>query len=346
MLVQKLRQQRDLTDQEFRELLCCENNDEDLKQNADAVRREHYGNKVYLRGLIEFTNYCKNNCYYCGIRRANQKISRYRLTQEEIFSCCEEGYALGFRTFVLQGGEDPYFTDDYICQIVSKIHNQFPDCAITLSIGEKSYESYLAYFQAGAERYLLRHETADPVHYGKLHPAEMSCTNRQKCLFDLKKIGYQVGAGIMVGSPFQTLENIIADLRFLQKLQPQMIGIGPFLPHQDTPFRDESAGDLKLTLRLLSILRLMFPKVLLPATTALGTLHPMGRELGLKAGANVIMPNLSPTSVRKKYMLYDNKICTGEESAQCRSCTERRAAGIGYEVVTDRGDAKDFCKNS
>ena len=323
-------------------ILSCEEYDEELRINADAVRREHYGNQVYIRGLIEFTNYCKNNCYYCGIRRDNRNAVRYRLTQEEILTCCQEGYALGFRTFVLQGGEDAYFTDEKICSIVSEIKKNYPDCAVTLSIGEKSYESYLAYYQAGADRYLLRHETADAEHYRKLHPSEMSCEHRQECLFNLKKIGYQVGAGIMVGSPFQTLDNLIADLRFLQKLQPQMIGIGPFLSHQDTPFKDEKNGELKLTLRLLSVLRLLFPKVLLPATTALGTVHPLGRELGLKAGANVIMPNLSPTSVRKNYMLYDNKICTGDESAQCRQCTENRVRSIGYEVVTDRGDAKDF----
>ena len=341
-LVQKLRDTQNLTDVEFKLLLSCQDYEEELKFHADEVRREHYGIKVYLRGLIEFTNYCKNNCYYCGIRRDNQDLSRYRLTQTEILECCHEGYDLGFRTFVLQGGEDSYYTDERICSIVSEIRQKFPDCAITLSLGEKSYESYLAYFQAGADRYLLRHETANPEHYAKLHPSEMNCENRQRCLFDLKKIGYQVGAGIMVGSPFQTIGNIIEDIRFLQKLQPQMIGIGPFLSHQDTPFRNEKNGDLHLTLRLLSILRLTFPKVLLPATTALGTLHPLGRELGLQAGANVIMPNLSPTNVRKKYMLYDNKICTGDESAQCRQCTERRAASIGYEVVTDRGDAKDF----
>lgn len=341
-LIQKLKENHDLTDEEFTCLLSCEEFDKELKSCADTVRHEHYGTKVYLRGLIEFTNYCRNNCYYCGIRRDNRNISRYRLTQEEILECCHEGYALGFRTFVLQGGEDPYFTDERLCSIISAIHQAYPDCAITLSVGEKSHESYLAYFQAGAERYLLRQETANQEHYGKLHPAEMSCARRQACLFDLQSIGYQVGAGIMVGSPGQTTAHIIEDLRFLQKLQPQMIGIGPFLSHQDTPFKNQPNGELKLTLRLLSVLRLLFPEVLLPATTALGTLHPEGRELGLQAGANVIMPNLSPVSVRKKYMLYDNKICTGEESAQCRQCTERRTASIGYEVVTDRGDAKNF----
>ncbi|MDE6004527.1 MAG: [FeFe] hydrogenase H-cluster radical SAM maturase HydE [Oscillospiraceae bacterium] len=343
-LIQKLRTTQNLSDEELKLILTTDSYDEELTQNADSVRREHYGTDVYLRGLIEFTNYCKNDCFYCGIRKSNQNLSRYRLTEHDILECCKEGYELGFRTFVLQGGEDMYYTDERICKIVSEIHNKYPDCAITLSIGEKSYDSYLAYFKAGAERYLLRHETANTEHYSKLHPAKMSCEHRKKCLFDLKKIGYQVGAGMMVGSPYQTLDNIIEDLRFLQELQPQMIGIGPFLSHQDTPFKNQPNGKLKPILKLLGILRLMFPKVLLPATTALGTLHPLGRELGLKTGANVIMPNLSPTSVRKKYMLYDNKICTGDESAQCRQCTEQRAKNIGYQVVMSRGDAKDFKK--
>lgn len=341
-MIKALRQDRDLSDEQFRALLETDAYDAELKAAAHAVRLEHYGTDVYLRGLIEFTNYCKNNCLYCGIRRGNQKIRRYRLSEDEILGCCAEGYALGYRTFVLQGGEDPYFTDERICSIVSAIHSRYPDCAITLSIGERSHESYHAYFEAGAERYLLRHETADPVHYAKLHPSGMSCEHRQQCLFDLKRIGYQVGAGLMVGSPFQTTDCLIADLRFLQKLQPDMIGIGPFLSHKDTPFRDEPSGDLKLTLRLLGILRLMFPDVLLPATTALGTLHPLGREMGLQTGGNVVMPNLSPTAVREQYMLYDNKICTGEESAQCKGCLERRVESIGLHIVSSRGDAKCF----
>lgn len=311
-----------------------------LAAAADQVRREHYGDEVYVRGLIEFTNYCKNNCYYCGIRRDNLKADRYRLTKEEILSCCEEGYRLGFRTFVLQGGEDPYFTDDRVCDMVSEIHRRFADCAITLSIGEKSRESYQAYFDAGAERYLLRHETATDAHYGKLHPAEMSLANRKKCLFDLKEIGYQVGAGFMVDSPFQTTENLVADLRFLQELQPDMIGIGPYITHGETPFAMYPSGSLEKTLRMVSILRLLFPYALIPSTTALGTIHPEGRELGLKAGGNVVMPNLSPVSVRKKYDLYENKICTGEEAAQCRGCLEQRVARAGYRIVTDRGDVK------
>ena len=265
---------------------------------------------------------------------------RYRLTKEEILSCCEEGYRLGFRTFVLQGGEDPYFTDDRVCDIVSEIHRRFADCAITLSIGEKSRESYQAYYEAGAERYLLRHETATEVHYGKLHPAEMSLANRKKCLFDLKEIGYQVGAGFMVDSPFQTTENLVADLRFLQELQPDMIGIGPYITHGETPFAQYPSGSLEKTLRMVSILRLLFPYALIPSTTALGTIHPEGRELGLKAGGNVVMPNLSPVSVRKKYDLYENKICTGEEAAQCRGCLEQRVARAGYRIVTDRGDVR------
>jgi biotin synthase len=338
-MIKKLRETQDLTDAEFRTLLETDQYDADLREAADAVRIAHYGRDVYLRGLIEFTNYCKNNCLYCGIRRDNREVSRYRLTQEEILECCAEGYDLGYRTFVLQGGEDPYFTDDRVCQIVSAVRERYPDCAITLSIGEKSRESYQAYFDAGANRYLLRHETANPEHYAKLHPAEMSCENRKRCLYDLKEIGYQIGAGIMVGAPFQTTAHIIEDIRFLQDLQPDMIGIGPFLSHKDTPFRDEPDGKLDLVLRLLGVFRLVFPEVLLPATTALGTMHPQGRELGLKTGANVIMPNLSPVSVRKKYMLYDNKICTGEESAQCRDCLKARVTAAGYQLSMSRGDA-------
>ncbi|MBR5427224.1 MAG: [Clostridia bacterium] len=283
---------------------------------------------------------CKNDCYYCGIRAGNRAAERYRLTAEQILDCCAAGYDLGFRTFVLQGGEDPYFTDERICAIVSAIRETYPDCAITLSIGEKDRASYEAFFRAGANRYLLRHETADDAHYALLHPPGMSPENRKRCLFDLKEIGYQVGAGFMVGSPYQTTENIVEDLRFLQRLQPDMIGVGPYLVHKQTPFCDMANGPLDLTLRILSILRLMFPFVLLPATTALGTLHPLGRELGLKAGANVVMPNLSPADVREKYELYENKICTGDEAAECRRCLEQRVKAAGYRVVTDRGDVK------
>ena len=331
---------RDLADHELREIIDSGDYDEELRKAADEVRRERYGDRVFLRGLIEFTNYCKNNCYYCGIRAGNASAQRYRLSQEQIMECCEQGYALGYRTFVLQGGEDPYFTDDIICDIVTAIRLEYPDCAITLSIGEKSRESYQRYYDAGANRFLLRHETANPDHYAKLHPDNMSSENRKRCLRDLKEIGYQVGSGFMVGSPYQTTDDLIADLRFLQELQPDMIGIGPYITHAETPFKDMPSGSAALTLRMLSILRLMFPYALLPATTALGTIIPDGREQGLKAGGNVVMPNLSPVSVRKKYDLYENKICTGEESAQCRQCLERRVEAAGYRVVTDRGDVR------
>ena len=339
-MIEKLRRQRDLTDEELRALITTNEYDEELRRAADEVRREHYGDTVFLRGLVEFTNYCKNNCYYCGIRAGNTEAERYRLSKDEILSCCREGYDLGYRTFVLQGGEDPYYTDEKLCDIVSAIRSLFPDCAITLSVGERSRESYQRLYDAGANRYLLRHETANDAHYCRLHPENLSPENRRRCLFDLKEIGYQVGAGFMVGSPYQTVDNLIEDLRFLQLLQPDMIGIGPFIHHNATPMRDFEDGGLELTLRMLSILRLMFPYVLLPATTALGTIHPMGRELGLKSGANVVMPNLSPVAVRRSYELYENKICTGEESAQCRGCLEQRVKAAGYRIVTDRGDVR------
>lgn len=339
-LVEKLRRERDLSDSELRELIESDTHDEALRQAADEVRRAHYGDAVFLRGLIEFTSFCKNNCLYCGLRAGNRNAERYRLSKDEILACCAEGYALGYRTFVLQGGEDPYYTDDMICDIVRSIRARYPDCAITLSIGEKPRRSYERYFEAGANRFLLRHETADPAHYGQLHPTDMSSENRKRCLRDLKEIGYQVGSGFMVGSPYQTTDNLIADLRFLQELQPDMIGIGPYITHRDTPFKDEKSGSVELTLRMLSILRLMFPYALLPSTTALGTIDPRGRELGLQSGGNVVMPNLSPTDVREKYAIYDNKICTGEESAQCRRCLEMRIESAGYRAVTDRGDVR------
>lgn len=339
-LIDKLRQNRDLSDEELRGLIESDKHDKALMKAADEVRRERYGDAVYLRGLIEFTSYCKNDCLYCGLRAGNKNADRYRLSKDEILACCDEGYGLGYRTFVLQGGEDPYYTDEMICDIVSSVKARYPDCAVTLSIGEKPRESYEKYFAAGADRYLLRHETADNTHYAKLHPANMSADNRKRCLYDLKEIGYQVGAGFMVGSPYQTTDNLIADLRFLQKLQPDMIGIGPYITHKDTPFRDMERGTLALSLRMLAILRLMFPYALLPSTTALGTIDPTGRELGLQAGGNVVMPNLSPVKVREKYAIYDNKICTGEESAQCRGCLERRIESAGYRAVTDRGDVK------
>jgi len=339
-LVNQLKNDSDLSEDKLRALLESPFEDKELFEASTSVRKKYYGTDVYVRGLIEFTNYCKNNCYYCGIRRDNKEVNRYRLSKDEILECADEGYELGFRTFVLQGGEDAFFDDETMCDIVRKIKERHSDCAITLSLGERSFESYKKLFDAGAERYLLRHETASKEHYLKLHPKELSLSNRKQCLFDLKEIGYQVGSGFMVGSPYQTTENLIEDIRFLQELKPDMIGIGPFISHKNTPFLNEKSGTLEMTLRMIAVLRLVFPYALIPATTALGTINPKGRELGLLAGANVVMPNLSPVSVRKKYELYDDKICTGEESAQCRGCLENRVKSIGYEIVTSRGDVK------
>ena len=341
-IAQKFLENQNLKKEEFVELIRCADDPETreaLAERAVEIRKKYYGDKVYTRGLIEFTNYCKNDCYYCGIRRSNRNAKRYRLTEEEILDCCENGYELGFRTFVLQGGEDPYYTDDRMEQIIRRMKEQYPECAVTLSIGERSMESYRRFREAGADRYLLRHETADEAHYRTLHPEEMSLQNRLECLRNLKALGYQVGAGFMVGSPNQTEECLAEDLVFLKDLEPQMVGIGPFIPHHDTVFAKEPAGSVDLTLYLLSVIRILLPKVLLPATTALGTMDPRGREKGLAVGANVVMPNLSPVKNRKQYELYDNKICTGEEAAECRGCLSRRVESVGYHLVSDRGDA-------
>ena len=309
-----------------------------LREAAQQTAQAVFGNIIYIRGLVEISSICKRDCYYCGLRRSNPNAVRYRLTPEQILSCCEHGYALGFRTFVLQGGEDGFFTDEIVCGIVREIKRRCPDCAVTLSLGERGDESFRRLRKAGADRYLLRHETADLTHYAKLHPDSMSGAERQRQLFALKQIGYQTGAGFMVGSPYQTAENLADDLLFLKKLQPQMCGIGPFIPHKDTAFRDFSQGSLELTLTLLAVIRLMHPHILLPSTTALGTIHPQGRELGIMHGANVVMPNLSPLEHRKDYAIYDNKICTGDEAAECIRCLAMRMKRIGYQIVTERGD--------
>ena len=312
---------------------------EHLFELARAVRIHHYGHGIYIRGLIEFSSYCKNDCFYCGLRKSNQNAQRYRLTKEDILSCCKEGYRLGFRTFVLQGGEDGWFTDDRLCDIVSAIRTQFPDCAITLSVGERSHGSYKGLYDAGADRYLLRHETYDEKHYGRLHPPALSASHRKQCLWDLKKIGYQVGTGFMVGSPYQTVENLADDMLFLARLNPQMVGIGPFIPHHETPFAQMPGGTVELTVYLLGLIRLLLPRVLLPATTALGTIAEDGREKGILAGANVVMPNLSPLQVREKYLLYDNKICTGDEAAESLNSLKKRMENIGYHIEVSRGDS-------
>ncbi|MBR7010304.1 MAG: [Oscillospiraceae bacterium] len=341
-LIDRLEREHSLSEAEYQTLL--ENRNEaltaELRERAVRARKAVYGNTVFTRGLVEISSFCKNDCLYCGLRRSNGKAERYRLTPEDVLACCREGWELGFRTFVLQGGEDGWFTDERLTPLLRQIKAEYPTCAVTLSLGERSRESYQRLFDAGADRYLLRHETADKAHYERLHPAELSWAHRMDCLRTLKEIGYQVGCGFMVGSPGQTEKELAKDLKFVESFRPAMCGIGPFIPHKDTPFCDQPAGSVELTCYLLSILRLIQPNLLLPATTALGTLDPLGREKGILAGANVVMPNLSPVSVRKKYMLYDNKICTGEESAQCRGCLSARVASIGYELVTDRGDPR------
>lgn len=338
--IDHIREERDISREVLEQLLTTDDAEvvEYLRKSARDVADSMYGKRIFLRGLIEISSHCKNDCLYCGLRRSNREAVRYRLTEEEIYDCCEQGYRLGFRTFVMQGGEDGWFNDERMCRIVRTVRQQYPDCAITLSLGERSRESYQALYDAGANRYLLRHETADAEHYARLHPAEMSWQHRIDCLHALKEIGYQVGCGFMVGSPYQTFDTLYKDLQFLRSFQPHMVGIGPFIAAHNTPFADQPNGKVSYTLRLLSIIRLLLPNVLLPATTALGTLHPRGREQGILHGANVVMPNLSPREHRKDYAIYDNKICTGDEAAECRSCMEMRMRVIGYETVVDRGD--------
>lgn len=339
-LIETLARRHNLADGELKRLI-AQRTPEDaalLMQKASVLRDSIYGKKVFMRGLIEFTSYCRNDCFYCGLRRSNCSAERYRLTEDEILACAENGYALGFRTFVLQGGEDSRYSDERLCALVGELKRRFPECAVTLSVGERSFESYKRLHEAGADRYLLRHETADPLHYSQLHPKEQRLDTRIQALSDLKRLGYQTGCGFMVGSPYQTVDCIVRDLRFIKSLSPEMVGIGPFIPHRDTPFANEKAGSLELTLYLLSIVRLLLPEVLLPATTALGTIAENGRELGIKAGANVVMPNLSPADVRKKYSLYDGKLCTGNEAAENVADLRKRVADIGYQLVSERGD--------
>ncbi len=340
LLAEKLYQNRSLSLEEYEKLISCRTHESAryITEKANEARKALYGNRVFVRGLIEISNICKNNCYYCGIRGANTGCERYRLTPEEIIECCKEGYSLGFRTFVFQGGEDMSFTDEILCELIKSIKNLFPDCAVTLSLGERSRESYQKLYNAGADRYLLRHETADEVLYNELHPGEMKLQSRIDCLKNLKEIGFQTGCGFMVGAPFQNASHIAKDLKFIEEFQPDMCGIGPFIPHKDTIFKDENHGSAELTCYLLSIIRLICPNVLLPSTTALDTVDPMGCEKGILSGANVVMPNLSPENVRGKYNLYNNKKSTEVQSAQGLKILEDRMEKIGYKVVYERGD--------
>lgn len=341
-LVDKLIKDHILTKEEFISLLTCDTKEtnEYLRQNALIVSHKHFNNHIYIRGLIEISNICKNDCYYCGIRKSNHNCDRYRLSKDDILNCCKIGYPLGFRTFVLQGGEDPYYNDDVLYDIISSIKSEHPDCAVTLSLGERSKDSYQKLFEAGADRYLLRHETANNKHYQKLHPENLTLKNRIKCLEALKETGFQTGCGFMVGSPYQTIENIAEDLLFVADFKPEMVGVGPFIPHKDTPFRDYPHGSVELTCKILSILRLMLPTVLLPATTALGSVKNDGREKGILCGANVVMPNLSPENVREKYMLYNNKLSSGAEAAESLNLLKESMKKIGFQITVSRGDFK------
>ena len=341
-LIDKLYREANLTDSELLDLITniSSQDREYLFECARNKAREKYSHNVYLRGLIEISSYCKNDCYYCGLRASNKCAERYRLDKSQILECCKTGYELGLRTFVLQGGEDMHYTDEILVDIISTIRKSYPDCAITLSLGEKSVTSYQKYFDAGANRYLLRHEAYSSDLYSKLHPKNLNIETRLDCLKNLKQIGFQTGCGFMVGAPYQTYEHIVKDLRFIKDFQPEMVGIGPFLPHSDTPFGEEQAGSVYLTLTLLAVVRLLVPTVLLPATTALSTASEDGLVLGVRAGANVVMPNLSPVDNRKKYELYNNKLYSNAESAQAKAELEKRIKSIGYEVVEARGDAK------
>ena len=344
-LIEKLAAQHTLTADEYKKLLleCTPEDKAYLTFLAKAQTEQIYGRDIYIRGLIEISNICRNDCYYCGIRASNQSCSRYRLTEEDILLCCEEGYQLGFRTFVLQGGEDGYFTDERLCYLIREIKKRYHDCAVTLSLGERTRESYALLKEAGADRYLLRHETADPLHYAKLHPENLSWAHRMDCLHTLRALHYQVGCGFMVGSPYQTVDMLAEELKFIERFKPDMCGIGPFIPHEATAFRAFPPGNVETTCTLLSLIRLIHPNVLLPATTALGTLFEHGREKGILAGANVIMPNLSPVSVRNKYMLYDNKRSDGDESAEALAVIKQKMQSIGFNIVTSRGDVKNKC---
>ena len=340
IVIDRLRDKQTLSVEEYRELLACTDAEVTnyLHDEARKVTLSRFGNRIYIRGLIEISNCCRNNCLYCGIRKGNVNVERYRLNKSTILDCCAKGYALGFRTFVLQGGEDAVETDDWVEDVIASIRAAYPDCAITLSLGEKTRDAYLRFYRAGANRYLLRHETFDALHYRCIHPKEMSIENRLQCLQWLKEIGYQIGTGMMIGSPHQTIDHLVQDIKYIERLHPQMIGIGPFVPHRDTPFGNEQPGSVEMTLKLLSVFRLMNPDALIPATTALATLDKKGREHGILAGANVVMPNLSPRADRKKYELYNDKAFLKAEAAEGLSMLRKQLAAIGYEVAVDRGD--------
>ena len=339
-IIERIASGKELSVKEWIQAIDCDDPGyaEELKAAASDTRDRIYGKKVFARGLIEFTSYCRNDCYYCGLRRSNKNALRYRLSYDCIMDTAEAGYRAGFRTFVLQGGEDSYFTDERLIMIIRGIKERYPDAAVTLSVGERSFESYKALKEAGADRYLLRHETADDVHYRKLHPDDMSQENRIRCLYDLKELGYQTGAGMMVGSPGSSSRTLAEDMVFLSSLKPEMVGIGPFIPHSATPFRDEKRGSVDLTLRMVSLVRLALPHAMIPSTTALATASSDGQLQGILHGANVIMPDITPQSERSKYMIYDGKKITGDEAGENLRQIAEGMESIGYELSMERGD--------
>lgn len=340
-LIDRLFQGERLTRAAFQALVRCEDQDalELLFQRAKERTEEVFGNHVYIRGLVEISSYCKQDCFYCGLRCSNQKAQRYRLSPDEILATCEKGYEMGFRTFVLQGGEDDYYTDEAMCELIREICLSCPGSAVTLSLGEKRKQSYEAFRKAGASRYLLRHETATAEHFSRLHPPGQRLETRMEALATLKDLGFQVGAGFMVGAPFQTPEHMAENLYFLQEFRPHMVGIGPFIPHQDTPFGKYPAGDSSQTVKMIAITRGILPGALIPATTALATLSKDARMRALQGGANVVMPNLSPNEVRVKYNLYNNKLSTGTESAQMLVALREELERYGRKMDLSRGDS-------
>ena len=309
-----------------------------LRDTAVRTAQEQFGLGIYIRGLIELSSHCHRDCLYCGLRRSNSTAERYRLTQEEVLACCEEGYRLGFRTFVLQAGEDATHTDDWLEALIAEIRSRYPEAAITLSLGERSEASYLRLRQAGADRYLLRHEAANEKLYTSLHPHGRGLQHRLACAEALQRAGYQVGLGMMIGVKGQTIGHIVEDLKLMERMRPEMVGIGPFIPHPSTPLGSEPAGALGLTLATLAIARLLLPQALIPSTTALATLTPTGRLEGILSGANVVMPNLSPSDVRAKYAIYENKASWGAEAAEGLAALEAELSSIGYHIDYTRGD--------
>lgn len=319
---------------EIIEILKDESKNDWLFSLADKIRHDNVGDGVHLRGLIEFSNICKRSCKYCGLRAADKFIDRYRISSDEIVSYAEHAVKTGYKTIVLQSGEDEYFTTDRICEIISRIKKL--GAALTLSIGERSFEDYKAFKESGADRYLIRIETTDRNLYKKMHP-HMDFDNRLRCLKDLKTLGYEVGTGCLVGLPEQSIDSLADDILFFKEIDADMVGIGPFIPHPHTPLKDASNGSFILALKVMALTRILLPDINIPATTAMETLNPNGRIIALKSGANVVMPNVTTTEYRAKYEIYPNKICINENPDKCRECISAKIKSIGRTVSTSYG---------